>query len=85
MFPGASRIFNLNAFAILPAQDVVLTVSENKKQLTDLVIKDLLVHKAEIQSRLTAMGHDSTLVEINLNPVIQREDLKSHTRRLTLQ
>ena len=73
---GASRVYNLHPSTKMPTQDAILTVTENKKQLIDLIVKDLLQHKEEILSNLIVTGRDSTPIEIDMNTAIERHDLK---------
>ena len=69
-------MYNLRPGANMPAQDAILTATENKEQLINLIVKDLLQPKEEILSNLIVTGCDSTPTEINMNTAIERSDLK---------
>ena len=46
---GSSRVYTLRCTALLPPQNVVLTVTTNKDQLTALIVEDLVLYKADFQ------------------------------------
>ena len=72
---GASRVYTLAPRSPLPPQKVVLTVSNNKKQLIDFIMEDLISHKDVFTAKLVITGNDPTPVEIDSGLVIRRQDL----------
>ena len=60
-------MYNLHPGAKMSNQDAILTVNENKKQLIDIIVKDLFQHKEEILTNLIVTRCDSTPIEINMN------------------
>ena len=72
---GASRIFTLQTNTKLPPQKVVLTVTDNKKQLITSIVNDLIAHKDEFNGRLVVTGPESAPIELNSNVVIRRHDM----------
>ena len=73
---GSSRVYSLRPSAALPPQKAVLTVSNNKKQLIDLIMQDMISHKDELPSKLVVTGNDPVPVEIHLGVVIRRHDME---------
>lgn len=66
----------------LPPQKVVLTVSDNKKQLIDIICNELIENKSFHQgftqnSKLVITGSNNTPIEIKHGVVIQREDMST--------
>lgn len=73
---GLSRVYNLQTTTELPQQEVILSVTANKKQLIDLVTQDLISHKDKVSSRLTITASAPTPISIHLGTVIQRNDIQ---------
>ena len=74
----ASRKYQLNTTMKIPPQKVVLTVSENKCALVELVCEDLLKYKDDfLLHRLVITGSQSVPVELYKGLIIQRQDLKT--------
>ena len=75
---GASRLFTLSSKTRLPAQSVVLTVSENKAKLIRLIIEDLILHKDEIRDhKLIVTGENTHPIELFHGQKILRNDLET--------
>ena len=76
---GASRVYHLSSSTNLPSQKVMLTVSKNKQQLIDLIIRDLCAHKAEVSifNTLIVTGSEPFPIEITNDDIIQCESLKT--------
>lgn len=72
---GASRVYTLRPAARLPPQKVVLTVSNNKKQLIDLILADLESHKDMLNGKLVTTGNNPVPVQINHGDVSRRDDM----------
>ena len=74
---GVSRIYQLNPKTVLPAQNVVLTVMENKKQLMNIICneltRDMLFHTCLNGHKLVITGKDPYPVEI----ANEGEDIKA--------
>ena len=77
--PGGCKVFQLSANSPLPPQKQVLTVSENKKKLIQIIVETLIVEAVVPgRSRLIITGQEDTPVEIAPDGVvIRREDLKT--------
>ena len=81
--PGAlvAVEYQLSITAPLPPQKQVLTVSENKKQLIQIIVETLVsdeVIQEGCKSKLVTTGQDYTPIEIAQNGlVIRRQDLKT--------
>ena len=70
-----SRVNQLKVTAELPSQKVIPTVSENKKQLIDIIcielIQDVSFHREHIQNhKLIITSQDITPIEIGNEGVI---------------
>ena len=79
---GASRVYQLHANSRLPAQKVLLTVTENKVQLMQLIISDFLdddTFQAEHTQthKLVLTGENETPAEISQGSVSERKDLET--------
>ena len=75
---GASRVYSLRCITALPTQKSILTVSQNKAQLIDLLCEDLVSHKEEFQRhRLVVTGKLSVPVELNKGLLIKRYDMET--------
>jgi len=70
---GASRIYDLTPATMLPGMDVVLSVSQKKKQLNDFVIGNIFAKIDSINGKFVT-GSDPLPVEIN-GAVSRRVDL----------
>lgn len=79
--PGGCKVFQLSANAPLPPQKQVLTVSENKRQLIQIIVETLVaeaVVPGGYRSRLVITGQEATPIEIAPGgTVIRRQDLKT--------
>ncbi|CAH1798308.1 unnamed protein product [Owenia fusiformis] len=76
---SASRVYKFSSDTPLPAQNVVLNVTENKVQLIKCVI-DHLTQKASEESFsniLVITGPDPTPVQIHKGNIDQRDDLRN--------
>ena len=78
----ASRVHLLNLDTPLPSQKVVLTVSDNKKQLIDIICSELtenkIFHHGYTRNKtLVITGSCNTPVEIRKGVVIYREDIST--------
>ena len=71
---GASRIYDPTPVTMLPGMDVVLSVSQKKKQLNDLVIGNIFAKIDSNNSKLVVTGSDPLPAEIN-GAVSRRIDL----------
>ena len=77
----ASRVHQLKANTELPSQKVVLTVTENKKQLMDIICTELIqdesFHREHVQEhKFVIIGQEKTPVEIrNGGLIIHRRDM----------
>ena len=78
---GGCRVYKLSTNAPLPPQKQVLTVSETKKQLINIIVEKLAsdsVVPGGYESKLVIKGQDCTPIEISPGGVvIRREDLKT--------
>lgn len=76
---SASRVYKIAEHTPLPPQKVVLTVTENKKQLITLICEDLCTDKSfhkDVRNNLVITGLDNTPYQISRDSVIKnREDL----------
>lgn len=73
---GASRVYTLRNTTRLPQQKVVLTVTDNKAQLIDLIVQDLLLHKNDFtQHRLIVTGSDDVPLQLYNGTVEKRQDM----------
>ena len=79
--PGGCRVFQLSGNSPLPLQKQVLTVSENKRQLIQIIVETLVaeaVVPGGYLSRLIITGQDDTPIEIAPGGVvIRRDDMKT--------
>ncbi len=79
----ASRVFQLKSWTPLPAMKVVLPVTENKKQIIDILIKEFIeddaFHQKHLQvHKLILTGEETTPVEISKGGiVIKRQDMNT--------
>lgn len=69
------RVFQLSPTAPLPSQKLMLTVTQNKKQLIDIICKDIqqdtdFLQKHTEMHKLVITGQDKTPVEISVGGVI---------------
>lgn len=76
----ASRVYQLSENTPLPSQKAVLTVSENKKQLMEIICKSLIEDVSfhtqhTTMHKLVVTGSDNVLSEIHSVVVIQRHNL----------
>ncbi len=75
------KVFQLSLTAPLPSQKVALTITQNKKQLIDIICKDLesdtdFHRKNTEKHKLVITGQENTPVEISCGGVvIQRQDI----------
>ena len=70
----------------IPAQKAVLTVTGNKKQLIKLICEDLQSDEDFVQNHthtLLITGQEES-IEISKGIVIERQDLKTVMRKLTI-
>ena len=79
---GASRVHELQLNTKLPPQKTVLTVTENKKQLINLIVKLLIedesFHECTQSHKLIVFGEDAAPFEISHGGVvIRRADLST--------
>ena len=80
--PGGCRVFQLSANSLLPPQNQVLNVSENKRQLIQIIVTTLMAEDVVPpghQSRLIITGQEDTPLE-KITPngvVIRRHDLRT--------
>jgi len=75
---GASRVYRLSSTTKIPPQKVVLTVSQNKSALIDLLCEDLIKHKDDFKRhRLVITGSRPVPVELYKGLTIQRRDLET--------
>ena len=78
---GASRMYTLRSTTRLPPQKVLLTVTQNKMQLIELICKDIMTHSHLLISttkKLVITGAGPVPVEINPGSVIiHRQDMKT--------
>lgn len=77
---GASRVHQLSMNTVLPAQNVALTVTENKLQLIHHITEYLIRMTSDrgFTNRLVVTSKDATPVEVTNGQVIQRHDLKNN-------
>jgi hypothetical protein len=74
-------VFQLSSTAPLPSQKLTLTVTQNKKQLIDIICKDIqqdtkFLQKNTENHKLVITGQDKTPVDIGYGGVItQRNDI----------
>ena len=62
---GASRVYQLTADTPLPSRDVLLQVSENKEQLIQLIVDDLIANaRYMFPNRLIVTGKDPVPLQI---------------------
>jgi hypothetical protein len=79
---GASRVFQLHKDSKLPAQKVLLSVSENKKQLIDMIITEILEDDIFMDRNtqhhvLVMTGEEETPLQIKKGQVQERRDIKT--------
>lgn len=77
---GVSRVYQLSLLSPLPSQKVTLTVTENKKQLINLICSDLVQNKEYLEpytriNKLVVTGQDEIPNEISGLSVVKRQDL----------
>lgn len=71
-------MYHLTPTTKIPPQKVILTVTQNKAALIDLLYEDLINHKEEFQKhRLVITGSHPTPVELYKGLAIQRRDLET--------
>lgn len=56
--PGGCRVFQLSANSPLPPQNQVLNVSENKRQLIQIIIETLVQSQWEHQGKIIVTGQE---------------------------
>jgi len=71
------KVFQLSLTSPLPSQKVILTITQNKKQLIDIICKDLQSDSyiQENMHKLMITGQEKSPVEISYDVVIQRHDI----------
>ena len=84
------KVFQLCPTAPLPSQKLTLTITQNKKQLIDIICKDLVsdtdFHRRNTQKhKLVITGQDKTPVEISYGgTIILRHDIATTHKKLTI-
>ena len=71
----------MSPMMLLPPQKVMLTVTENKVQLVDLIVQSLKESYSNLEfthHKLVVTGHNTIPIEINLGCIIERHDLESN-------
>ena len=76
---GASRVYQLTADTPLPSRETVLTVTENKVQLIQLIINDFLENPKSLhyKHKLVVTGPDPDPFEISNGIIKFRSDLRT--------
>ena len=74
---GASRVYSLNTTTQLPPREVTLSVTNNKKQLIQLIVLDLMSNKEMLNGKLVVTGASPIPVEITSSNMVQRVDLRN--------
>ena len=67
-----SRVYTLQITTDVTQQNVILSVTANKKQLINLITQDLISHKHEISPRLTITASAITPVSIYMGEIVHR-------------
>ena len=79
---GASRVYQLRTNTTLPPKKNLLTVTDNKKQLIQLICQDMLndktFHESTQTHKLVITGPDDTPTEINNMVLIARNDIATN-------
>ena len=74
-------MYILRSITRLPPQKVILTVTQNKMQLTELICKDIMTHSHLLiftTKKLIITGADPVPVDINPGSIIiHRQDMKT--------
>jgi hypothetical protein len=84
--PGGCRVFQLSANSPLPPQKQVLNVSENKRQLIQIIIKTLVQPQWEHQGTLIVTGQGDApmlLYAVVTNTTSMAKGWTAETRRTT--
>ena len=68
-------MYSLRPTAKRPSQKVVLTVSNNNKQLIDLILTELIYHKDMLNGKLVITGNNPVPIQINQGVVSRRDDM----------
>ena len=74
---GASQVYSLSTTTRLPPQEVTLLVTKNKKQLIQLIVLDLMSHKAMLDGKVIVTGASPIPVEITPSNINQRVDMRN--------
>ena len=74
---GVTRRFHLHLATELPSQTVVLTVTQNKMQLTDLILQSLQEDSIVSRQKLVVTGLNDTPIQIHNGVVTELILLKT--------
>ena len=75
---GVTKVFKIMPTSRLPTAKVLLTVTENKLQLINFIIKDLIDHSdEEVKHSLVLTGPKSVPFEVSSGTVRRHGDLKT--------
>ena len=73
------KVYQLSLTSPLPSQKVTLTITQNKKQLIDIICKDLqndaYFQKITGTHKLMITAQEKSPIEISCGVVIQRHDI----------
>lgn len=77
---GGCKVFQLTAKSVLPPQNQILTIPENKRQLIDIIVKSLASEAAITmghQHKIVVTGQDAVPIELSNGRLKAREDLST--------
>ena len=68
-------MYTLHPISRLLSQGVILTVSNNKKQLVELIVHDLMSHNDTLDSRIIIIGGSPIPIDICAGNINRRVDM----------
>ena len=75
---GATKVFKLKLTSRLPAAMLLFSVTANKVQIKDYIVKDLIDHKDDaVNHSLIITGAEAVPYEVTDGVVIRRRDLET--------
>lgn len=75
---GVTKVFKMKLTSKLPAAKLMFSVTANKTQIIDFIIKDLIHHKDDaVTHSLIVTGPESVPYELSGGPVVRRRDLET--------
>lgn len=75
---GLTKVFKMKLTSRLPAAKLLFSVTRNKVQIIDYIVKDLIQHKADkVNHSLIITGAEAVPYEVKGGVVIRRRDLRT--------